>query len=96
MFFGDRDVAKRAVGFKNVAVAQKERRAAGVDERDHAEEDFVRELFDVQRSGDRQPDVIERFQFPEAVFQLKIAFARFLRQTLVRQECSHECRCRAK
>src|SRR5205807_6235459 len=66
-----------------IAVAQKKRGAAGVDQRDHAEQHLVRELVDVQRAGNRQSDVVERLQLPQAVFELEVTFAHFLRETLI-------------
>ncbi len=88
--FTHRHIAERPIRFEALAVAQKQRGAPRVDQRDHAEEDFVRELFDVQRAGNRQTDVVERFELPQPVFELEVALAHFLRESLIGDDSSDE------
>src|SRR5436309_12372487 len=52
-------VAEGAIDAELVAVAKKERGATRVDERNHPEENLVREGVDVQRAGDGEADVVQ-------------------------------------
>src|SRR5205814_9714367 len=92
VFSIDRHLAERAVRLESIGIAQEKRRTPGVDQRDHAEEDFVRQLVDIESAGDRQTDVVERLELPQPVLELKIALARFLRQALIRDHGRNKCR----
>src|SRR5205085_10035319 len=55
-------IAEGTINAELVAVAQKQRRPASVDQRNHPEEDLVGKRIDVQRAGDGEADVVQRLQ----------------------------------